>query len=460
MGIDPREPAVYPDLAREVEFIDQLALRFTLRSGVRFHSDIDSNTEAITAETVQREFERQAAEGSYLFTEVIDAVETPSADTLVLRLRAPFALLFELLARPEASIRGASRYAGFNHQVGSGPFVPAQVGDTGRAYGRNPAWHGGTPALGGISVRFGVGDPELDAAFVRGELEVREHPNADSRNAVTGRDDAVRITRPSHRQRGLGLSLLGRKDGQTVRWVEAFQDDRVRRAVSLGLDRDALLELDGSQISGPVGPAHAGDALPAQELETHQLLQHDPSEARALLTAAGAEELSFRVQHLDTSGMLPVARLAVQQLREAGFAPRSMAMGQSEWESAFLRGDFEACVFELESLETPDLGLRLHTSEGLNGLFSLWGYSNPVYDSAVRDALSEIDPAMRAERSHAAQRLLLDGVSAMFPIASPREHATVAPGVRGYAFDAYGFNAGYLAAGWTLEESMSSGGMR
>src|SRR5690606_13136298 len=103
-------------------------------------------------------------------------------------------------------------------------------------------------------------------------------------------------------------------------WVEAFQDQRVRRAISLGLDRRALLELDGSAPTGPVGPAHAGDALPVAELQAHELLQHNPEEARALLDAAGAVDLEFRVQHMDTAGILPVARLVVEQLREAGFA--------------------------------------------------------------------------------------------------------------------------------------------
>jgi ABC-type transport system substrate-binding protein len=301
-------------------------------------------------------------------------------------------------------------------------------------------------------MRFAVGDPELDSAFLRDEVDVRVHASITSRDAVAVRDDAVSVRRASRRQRGLGLSLLGRKDGRSVRWVEAFQDDRVRRAISLGLDRPVLLELDDAAMSGPVGPAHAGDALPSAELQAHPLLQRDLEEARTLLAAAGAEGLEFRLQHLDSSGILPLARLVVEQLGEAGFAPRATAMADAEWETSFQRGDFEACIFELEALQTPDLGLRLHTSGGLNGLFSLWGYSNPVYDSAVRDALSELDPVQRAELSHEAQRLLLEDVPAMFPLASPREYATLSPRVRGWEFGAYEFNAAYLSATWTVND--------
>ena len=75
----------------------------------------------------------------------------------------------------------------------------------------------------------------------------------------------------------------------------------------------------------------------------------------------------------------------------------------------------------------------------------------------MRNALSALDPADRAERSREAQRLLLDDVPAMFPIWSRLERASIAKRVQGFEFAAYGFNVRWLAAGWRVEDPAADG---
>jgi peptide/nickel transport system substrate-binding protein len=258
------------------------------------------------------------------------------------------------------------------------------------------------------------------------------------------------------RQRGLGLSLLPQRGGAAVRHVEAFQDQRVRRAIALALNRPSLLALDTAVTSGPVGPAHVADALPADELDAHELYQWNAAEARALLSAAGHEGLTFRVQIPDLEPLRSYGQLIAEQLTAAGFEPHPQVMDMKSWQTSFGAGDFESAVFEVGGLNTPDIGLRLHTGSGVDGRFSLWGYSNPVYDAAVREALSALNPAERAQRARAAQRLLLDEVPAMFPISAPTDSATIAAGVLGFAFAAYDFNAGWLSAAWEVRNVSGS----
>jgi ABC-type transport system substrate-binding protein len=140
-------------------------------------------------------------------------------------------------------------------------------------------------------------------------------------------------------------------------------------------------------------------------------------------------------------------------LLAGGFAPQLVPVAPAEWERNFLAGDFESTVFEVGGLDTPDVGLRLHTKGGIDGRFSLWGYSNPLYDSAVREALSALNPAERAVRSRDAQRMLLDDVPGMFPVAAPVEQAYLSPRLLGYEFDAYDFNAAWLASGWQMRDA-------
>ena len=452
VAVDPRGPAVHQEIARAVEQPEPQVVRFTLRDSQRFHPDGNGTEQPLSADTVRTDFQRRASEGHTLFTEVVDRIDRPDSRTLVLRLKAPFGLLFELLGAPGASVRGEGNYAGTTERVGSGMWVPKKRGDSGMRYAANPALTGDAkPLLEAIEVTGVSVVSELDSAFARGELDVRTLATGTRPPGGLPQGTSTQ-QRPARRLRGLGLSLLPSKNGASVRSVAAFQDARVRRAVGMSLEREPLLALDRSYTSGPVGPAHAGDAIPEQELLGHPLYRRDAHEARQLLIAAGAEGLTFRLSVPDLPLMLQWSQLVAENLQSAGFAPRLQTVPFEAWQKSFLAGDFEATLFDLGALDTPDIGLRLHTTEGIAGKFSLWGYSNPMYDVAVRGVLSAFDPKERAQKSRAAQKLLLDDGPAMLPIASMPEYATIAAGISGYEFNAYDLNTGVLSGIWSAPQ--------
>jgi len=253
--------------------------------------------------------------------------------------------------------------------------------------------------------------------------------------------------------RGLGLSLFPQKSGPAggnVRFVAAFQDVRVRRAISLTLDRAAIAKVDDGYLSGPIGPAHAGDALSEADLLKHPLYQRDVAEAKKLLDAAGKAGLEFGVEGPNTTTMRNIAQIVDLNLREAGLAPRVNLVPPDSWAPLFFAGDFEAALFELEDLRTPDIGLRLHLTGGLTGNFSLWGYSDPVYDTALRPVFTKLNPRERGDEARKAQMVLLDQVPAMFPLSAPPEYASLAAEVRGYEFDAFEFNESRLSSLWRV----------
>lgn len=449
VAVDPRNGFVHGDLANSVEQPEPAVLRFTLDDRARFHVREGEQPRPVTAEAVKTSFERRAAEGVPLFSQVIERVEAPDKGHVVLRLRAPFALLFELLGAAPAAVTSDATYAGLDERVGAGAFVPiAREGATLRLMA-NPLLKGDSaPWLAQITVAGAGLERDLDLAFAQGHIDVRRHQDESGVLIGGGREGRVLVRRPAMRMRGLGLSLVPRKDGREVRSVVAFQDQRVRRALSLAIDRASLRRADNAFATGPVGPAHAADALPAADMEAHPLFQYRPDEAARLLQAAGQGGLAFTVVHPDIPAMLPLVKAVGDSLTQGGFAPRMQSMAFATWQTTLAAGDFEATLVELTNLETPDLGLRLHQSGGLDGRFSPWGYSNPMYDAAVLEALGQLDPAARAQKSREAQRLLLDDVPAMLPIYAPGEAISIAKGVTGYAADAYDFNTGYLARDW------------
>lgn len=451
VAVDPRNGYVHSDLAVGVERPEPTVLRFSLDTAARFHVLGNEQPRPVTSEAVKASFERRAAEGVPLFSQVVERVEAPDKGHVVLRLRAPFALLFELLGASSGAVTGDATYPGIDEHVGAGAFVPTARDGATLRLSANPLLKGDdAPRLSQITVTGAGLERDLDLAFSHGSIDIRRHQDEPGVLIGGGRDGRVLVRRPAMRMRGLGLSLIARKDGREVRSVPAFQDQRVRRALSLAIDRAALRQADNAFPTGPVGPAHAADALPPDDVNAHPLFQYRPDEATQLLRAAGQEGLAFTVVYPDIPTLLPVVKSVGESLTRAGFAPRMQSMVVAAWQATLAAGDFEATLVELTNLETPDLGLRLHQSGGLDGRFSPWGYSNPVYDSAVLEALRQFDPAERARKSREAQRLLLEDVPAMLPIYAPSEAISIAKGVSGYAADAYDFNAGYLARDWAV----------
>lgn len=449
VAVDPRTATIHGDLASAIEVVDPLEVRFQLQAEVFFHPDEDSLAQPVSALTVRRSFEEQAAAGVPLFNDIIESVEAPDAGNVVLRLKGPFAFLFELLGAAEASIRSESHYPGFREAIGSGLFIPSGQDRTGHALLANELHHHrGYPQLQQINMLHFADEREIDVAFQALRIDAREHPDATSVEFAAERTDATQQRRPARSLIGLGLSLLPSKGGAPTGYVEAFQDERVRRAVSHALDRGAIAEAAGGTVASPVGVAHAADSLTADEVSTHPFQRYDPAESAALMAATGLEQVAFRMQVAEDPALRDVAELVQRQLAMAGFAVELRAEPVDVWDRSFAAGDFEATVFQAGGLSTPDIGLRLHSSGGLDGRFSPWGYSNPVFDSALKAALSELRPGRRTELMREAQRVLLGEVPAMLPLVTPYDVASLGPNVVGYAFNAFEFNSGWLAGQW------------
>ncbi|MDA1009984.1 MAG: ABC transporter substrate-binding protein, partial [Chloroflexi bacterium] len=382
---DPRTSSVYASLATEVEVIEPQLLRMRIREDVFFHPTAGGEAFPLTVDSVIEEFEAHRDAGVFVFRDVIESVESPVDADLLVRLRAPFSLLFEHLAMTSASIRGTGEYGGVRARLGSGPFLPLRTDGDALVLQASPLRHEDErPLLSEVHIHRAVQSGDLDALFVQGELDVREHPDAASRLTAHARRDSLEVARPRQAMRGLALSLIA-PVGDTASSITAFRDDRVRHAISIALSRSALGFVDGAATSGPIGPAFAGDALPPVELDAHAIYQHNTEEAVALLSAAGYESLTFRLSQPDSPVMLQVGQRMVEQLAAAGIAALLLPRPASEFQTHFLAGDFEAAFVELDRMISPDIGLRLHTTGGLDGQRSPWGYSNPVYDAEVRD---------------------------------------------------------------------------
>ena len=461
VAVDPRSGAIHGDLAMRVEQAGPLDLVVQLRPDAFFHpASAGEPGEPVDAEAVAREFSARAQRGEFLFGGVIDTIETPQADMLRLRLAAPFALFFELLGDTAAAAIRSDTRSESGQPLGCGPFVAEPRLDGGVSLRPHPRYHQrGLPLLSELRIVSAGREAALDAAFESGALDIIQLKQRDSVIRASQRADARTLTRSTRRARGVGLSLVGTKGGKRVRYQPAFRDERVRRALFLALDYRRISAREGvaaAYPTGPVSPSFASDALPPAELAAHPLFGHDPAEAQRLLAAAGVPGLAFSLEAPDRAPFAALVRVLDQQLRDGGFRPKLALVPDAAWRRDLVAGDFEAILFELEPVRTPDVGLRLHSSLGLEGDFSPWGYSNPLYDAALSAALSALDPAERGRLAREAQRLLLDDVPALIPLPEPIEQVAVSSRIAGYAWDTHEFNETWQAARWRIRSSSAS----
>jgi len=170
------------------------------------------------------------------------------------------------------------------------------------------------------------------------------------------------------------------------------QDARVRRALSMALDREALsqvvyggLYLPNMQAIAPGSPYYAaGVPVPAR----------DVAGARALLREAGITA-PLRVDLLvyNTPQGVQAGEVIQAMANEAGFDVRVVAAEFGTVIAATARGEFQVTLGGWSGLLDPDSNTYsfLHTGSGLN----IAKYSNAEADRALEAARTEADPSKR-----------------------------------------------------------------
>ncbi|HEX4441146.1 MAG TPA: ABC transporter substrate-binding protein [Thermoanaerobaculia bacterium] len=215
-----------------------------------------------------------------------------------------------------------------------------------------------------------------------------------------------------------------------------FSDARVRRAVTMLLDRAAIVRglYAGSAriISGPWAPdspAYDPNVAP---------LPFSPSEAARLLDEAGWRDSDgdgrrdragkpFEFELLVSAGSevgRQIDETLAAELAKVGIAAH---VRELEW-AAFVErvdgGSFDAASLAWSAVDpNPDPYFYWDSSQcapiGLNS----GCYRNPEADSLMREARREMDPAKRMEILHRLHRLFRDDAPAVFVVNATRKYA-------------------------------------
>lgn len=384
---------------------------FRLREGVRFHDGAPFAAEDAVA-SIRR---APAVEGSpggfgtYLRQVVRVAARDPL--TVVMETAAPHpALPWDLTAINMISARAATATTqDFNSgaaALGTGPFrlVSWARGDR-LELARNDAWWGPRPAWARVTLSPMVNDAARLAALLSGQVDLIEAVPTTALADLRGRDD-IRLHR-SVTSRLIFLAMDSARETTPFATVppgapaNPFRDARVRRAVSLAVDRESLTRriMDGAAIP-------AAQLMPTGVPGTSQHLvpdPHDPAGARRLLAEAGYPDGFDVVLHGPVGRYVNDEKVVVAiagMLRRVGIRARVEALPGPIFKSRGSRREF-TLFLDGWGTETGDVGLALRALLGSpdpvrgRGGFNRGGFSSAAFDRALDEAQKALDPAER-----------------------------------------------------------------
>jgi peptide/nickel transport system substrate-binding protein len=388
-------------------------LRLELREGVRFHEG-----GAMTALDVQFSIDSARhphSEATHLEDLLRDvaAVEIVSPTTLRVRLHRPNGYVLRALA--ELPILPASVYerrleARRGPVVGTGPYRLASWTETDVTLERFDDYWGSPPAIERIEFVY---EPDAAAALTaakRGELDVlpsmipEHYPEQTNAAGISGVFSPLRLRPPTLRYLALGQRR------------PPLDDPRVRQAVALSIDREALVrEVYGGlarAAAGPVWPGGPGDGAepPASRF--------DPAAAAALLDAAGwrdddgdgtrergGERLQLALLALpDEAG---ADRDAVERaLTRLGFFVEQRRGSAAVLMNRLREGEFGVALVEWRELTDTDLSPLLSSRGSLN----YGGFRDLRIDAALDALRLAPDPAARRPLATALGALVAESI--------------------------------------------------
>jgi peptide/nickel transport system substrate-binding protein len=410
-----------PSLAESWRQLDETTWEFKLRRGVTFHDG-----SAFTAADVAATFARVPAipnnPSSYesnlrtiARTEILDPYTIHiHTDRPNPTLPGQFTNIFII---PAHLAKEPAEASGTRVAVGTGPYRLAsfRYGE-GMTLERNDSYWGPKPSYRNVSIRVISNDAAREAALLAGDIDLMENVPPDDVARLRATKTVRVFSRAADRvvfllpNTGADLlPLLTDNDGKPLD-RNPMRDLRVRQAISLAIDRRALVER-----------VLSGEGVPSMQIVPQGFLgwtpaltvpKADPAGARKKLAEAGYPD-GFHMTLACTNDRYiydrRICQTLAQMLTRGGIAttvealPGSVFMGRTR----IGKNDLPLILYAISLSSLRDVAYILamvHTPDDANGFSgSRGGFSDPELDRIIEAAIVRSDSGREAALQHAQQ---------------------------------------------------------
>ncbi len=441
VGTDDQQQLL-PQLATSWQALDDTRWEFKLREGVTFSDGSSFDAYDVVYSVCRIPGVADSPSLFTTYTKFIKDLEVPDPMTLIVHTDAPYPLApteistFGIISAKANGVDGASinfstegcgdiaypETQAFNEgkaAIGTGPFLLESFRrGEGVVLARNPDYWGDAAPWQKVTMKPLTEDGPRVAALFAGDVDFIENPPLQDLDRIKSEGDFDVVQGISNRVIYLHLDheqepspMITGTDGKNP-----LKDVRVREALSIAINRDAIVE----RIMGGVAVA-AGELLPAGMFGAHEEgkmppAPYDADRAKTLLSEAGYPD-GFGVtigspndRYINDA---QVAQAVAQMWARIGVATEIDAVTASTFFTR--RNAYEFSVYlagwgsgtgEMSSplkalLATPD------KSRGYGGT-NRGQYSNIDLDTVLTEALATVDDAARQELLREASRIGMD----------------------------------------------------
>lgn len=383
---------VEPDLAEKWSSNDEgTEWTFRVRENVQCHGNYGRFTAEDAAYSLQRAADktRSAFAGDFSALEKAEALD---ATTLKVTLKSRVPSLLGLLSNYHGGLmvcRKAAEEMGNDfgkRPIGTGPFAfseyqPQQflrlVGHSG--------YFRGAPQLDRVTYRYIPSDATRDLAFRSGEVDM-----------VFGRQNNQWV----ERTRGIaGVKVAAMEPAELNALYlntrsKPLDDVRVRQAVAHAIDRKAMVQFTGSDVS-----REAVSVVPNGNLGTVpvDLPRHDPARARQLLKEAGYPDgITLKSVASTLPVLLRLTEALQAQLRQAGITLDVETVDHPTYHANIRKDLSQVTLYQAARFPVADVYLTqfFHSRSAPGHQTSVVNFSHcAVADAEIDGAKAERDPA-------------------------------------------------------------------
>jgi peptide/nickel transport system substrate-binding protein len=402
IGVD-KDFTPIPELATEWSSnADLTEWTLKLREGVKFHdgSDFDS---ADAVYSIGRMIDPEFDSPVRAVLGIIEAAEAVDPSTLVLKLTGPEADLPLLLADYRALMtpEGSADTVGDN-PIGTGPFKMEKLDPEGTSrFVANPDYFFGAPKLSAIEIPAIADNTAATQALAGGQVDLLLSIDAKSEAQFS---DASKFT----------VQQIPSGDWNAIDFrvdQKPFDDPRVRKALRIAVDRQALTDLVLGEGAGV--PTCDTPVWSADPFRWDGACEQDIEGAKQLLADAGYPDgIDVEIFTSDVEdNMVELVQVYQEQVKAAGIRVKlSMADASGYWDDVWMK----------EPAFVDSWGQR-PAVQVLNEVYrstATWnptGQQDPDLDALLDEARSIADPAARATKYQEIQKYLFENTAIFIP---------------------------------------------